>query len=303
MGDHGKHYNNGGDTRPAMMSSVSSPGTDPQREQLRVRAVSKIAVDPAQYQQLHDVDETDADFSGRTLSGLSIAGSRFRRCRFDGLRAGTLSFGGGMTVSEYVECSFDGLRATNPIGGFSRFVRCSFRDVDIKGWSTDYLELVDCRFSGRIRSTVFFGSRLPAAKGMYESMLRFLEREGRQQPPGYRELMLRPTNEFRGNDFSEAHLLDVAWHGVDLSIQTLPKGPDYLYIPDAVDTLERAQRLLAEQPPGADTAWAQHFYRDVLGARIAAGQRQLLLREKDFSRKRDKAAILLGFAVLREANA
>ena len=120
-----------------------------------------------------------------------------RTRRFDRVGAGGVAFGAGTELTEYIDCSFDGARLKSVIAGYSRFVRCSFRDVDIKGLGDDYLELVDCVFTGKLRSTVFWGAPpQPNARLRYESHLRFLAREGRSERPGYsrvRPLRDRPA--------------------------------------------------------------------------------------------------------------
>jgi hypothetical protein len=56
------------------------------------------------------------------------------------------------------------------------------------------------------------------------------------------EALGRRSNEFRGNDFSGMDLLDVGFRtGIDLSLQRLPTGEQYVYLPEAERTLERAR--------------------------------------------------------------
>ncbi len=51
-------------------------------------------------------------------------------------------------MSEYIECSFDGLRFWHG-GGFARFVRCSFRNINVRDWFCFGAEFIDCVFTGR----------------------------------------------------------------------------------------------------------------------------------------------------------
>ena len=202
-------------------------------------------------------------------------------------------------LTEYIDCSFDGARLKSVIAGFSRFVRCSFRDVDIKGLGDDYLELVDCVFTGKLRSTVFWGAPpQPNARLRYESHLRFLAREGRSEPPGYRELALRESNEFHGNDFSGAELIGVSFRGIDLAEQRLPTGAGYLYLPDAEAAINRAVEMIGDRPEGPDV---EKFLRGTLGREVSFGQRQLHLRQADFDRKGTHQRTETAFAVLRAA--
>jgi uncharacterized protein YjbI with pentapeptide repeats len=255
--------------------------------------------DPAGVLRLDDVTEVGADYSGRRVDSLSVRDSRFERCRFDRIRANGVAFSTGYGASEYVDCSFDGVRLGSVVAGFSRFVRCSFRDVDIKGLGGDYLELVDCVFTGEVRATIFWGAApQPEAEKGYESSLRFFAREGRAEPVGYRELARRPSNEFRGNDFSGAELIDVSFRGIDLTQQRLPGGDGYLYLPDAEVTINRALEMIGDRPEGPDV---ERFLRGTLGRELSFGQRQLLLRPADFGTKGTEQRIVTAFALLRAA--
>lgn len=73
------------------------------------------------------------------------------------MRIEDAGFGDGADVSEYVECSFDGSRIQAVAPGRARFVRCSFRDVKLKGWLCWDAEFVDCVFTGRGDELRFFG--------------------------------------------------------------------------------------------------------------------------------------------------
>ena len=99
-----------------------------------------------------------ADFSGRRLDSFGAYGSRLEKCRFDKSRIDSASFGEGKEVSEYVDCSFDGARFCPGPGGYYRFVRCSFKNVNIYDWFCFAVELVDCTFSGKMRGAVFNGT-------------------------------------------------------------------------------------------------------------------------------------------------
>ncbi|MEU8082527.1 hypothetical protein AB0B57_02675 [Micromonospora sp. NPDC049101] len=241
------------------------------------------------------------DFSGQGLTGLVGVGARFERCRFDGLRFQDVALGAGMELSQYVECSFDGAVLTG-VAGYSRLVGCTFRDAEIRDLTAGHLELVDCVFTGRIRSTTFWGI-LPGSAERFASDLAFLARQGRVEPPGYRELVLRESNEFHGNDFSAADLVDTAFRfGVDLTRQRLPGGPDYLYVPNAEAALHRALSLLADRPADDVNARVERSLRRMLDREVGNGQRQLLFREADYkSRGALKPHNQLMFELLRQA--
>src|SRR5881397_1662986 len=121
------------------------------------RVVGKVDLDKFQRLVFNKEEVVGGDFSGRSLDWLTVVESRFERCRFERMRVERASFGAGMTQSEFVECSFDGSRILSLASGFSRFVRCTFRDVDICDWGGEYLDLVDCVFSGRLKSAIFWG--------------------------------------------------------------------------------------------------------------------------------------------------
>ncbi|MEH1169675.1 hypothetical protein V6V47_30285 [Micromonospora sp. CPCC 205539] len=242
------------------------------------------------------------DYSAQGVTGVVGIGARFERCRFDGLRLQDVAFGSGLEQSQYVGCSFDGVVLTGA-GGYSRFVGCTFREAEIYGLTAGYLEIVDCVFTGRIRSTTFWGAPPPGSAEQFASNLAFLQRQGRDEPPGYRALVLRESNEIHGNDFSGADLLGVAFrHGVDLTRQRLPDGSDHLYVLDAEPALHRALALLVNRPADDLHARVERSLRRLLDREVASGQRQLLLREADYvSRGALKPHIRLMFEMLREA--
>jgi len=259
-------------------------------------------VDPDEQVAVEHEQLENAEYSGRKLMSFVSIGSRFTRCRFERMRVDHAALGAGMELSEYLDCSFDGSKLTLHSGGFTRFERCSFRNVELRSWDADHVELIDCVFTGRLRTARFWGSPLPStAQDNYEEDLRFLAREGRPVPAGYRELALRSKNEIHGNDFSNAEFANVSFRrGVDLSSQRLPSGDDYLYLPDAAATIGRARLLLQQRAVDGVSARAERLLLG-LTSDVDEGQRQLLLREKDFAPRGDKPHVALVFAVLRNA--
>jgi uncharacterized protein YjbI with pentapeptide repeats len=201
---------------------------------------------------------TQGDYSRLRLDKLTIIGSRFVDSRFEDLRVRDMCFGSGRVLSEYLRCSFDRsvMGSTSP--GWSRFVECSFKDVELEGWFCHNASFLGCTFTGRLRKCVFFGA-----------------------PPAD-SFRAHEQNEYRDNDFSGAELVDVAFRrGVDLSKQRLPGGPDYIYLPGAATTLERVRAALVVSPDlqtrGPALAFLQGWERDVEN-----GQDQLLIRPVDF---------------------
>jgi hypothetical protein len=217
------------------------------------------------------------DFSGRRLRYFGAVGCSFERCRFDGGKIERASFGAGRAISSYVDCSFDGARIISSIGGYARFERCSFRDVDILEWFSFAQEFVECTFSGQLRKGVFNGT--PRPKDM--------------------DVVHRTRNEFRGNNFSDMNLVDVGFRtGIDLRQQRLPSGPQYVYVLDAQDALRRAR--------GAIAVWRDPALRregmslvDLYQQRVEDGQCQLFLRPDTFYEVQGKEAVDRFVALLR----
>jgi uncharacterized protein YjbI with pentapeptide repeats len=191
-----------------------------------------------------------ADLSGQRLGTFVASASNFRRCRFEDMVIDSATFGGGDEPTLYYKCSFDRSEIAAVDPGRARFVACSFRDVRLDNWLCAEVEFVYCVFSGEAHNMVF---------------------DARQS-----------ANEYRGNDFSDMDLRDVAFRGgVDLSQQALPEGDGYVHLPDAEWSLRRAagEILGWEDEARRENALAvlALFEQDVRG-----GQRQLLLRRSDF---------------------
>lgn len=197
-----------------------------------------------------------ADFSSRSLTHFSSNGSSFEACRFDGIRIGDGSFGGGYAPSLYARCSFDGADIRFGAGGVARFVECSFRNVRLRDWFCFAVELVNCTFSGRIERS-FFNSAVTIKE--------------------LRDSIGRETNEFVGNDFRDAELVIVDFRtGIDLDKQHLPSGPGYLLLSAASVSIERARRYLAQT--GHDVGDEATRVLDGLERDVRDGQDQLFLQ-------------------------
>jgi len=241
---------------------------------IRARSVGTMEIDKDRYIALDGANLQGADFSNRDLLGFCAIGSRLVDCRFDNIRIESASFGAGRKMSEYIDCVFDGARMTPAVGGYTRFLRCSFRNVDIDEWFCFAVEIVDCTFSGKLRGAVFNGT---------------VPKEDRRD-------VKRSRNEFRGNDFSGMDIKDSAFRtGIDLSLQVLPSGPDYVYLPDAESTLRRVREALSQVNGDVDAmAWIIGFHERGL----SGGQRQLLLRRDEHSRDMDESSLDTLFTLL-----
>ena len=225
-----------------------------------MRSVGKVKIDPKENIFLDHVHLSNQDYSGQNLRSFCTVGTRLERCRFDNIRIkARVQFGSGREMSEFVDCTFDGAKLDMG-GGLTRFVRCSFRNVNLHHWMTRAVELIDCVFSGKLHTAVFSG-KVP------EELQAYVKRE---------------RNEIRGNDFSGMALTDVGFrNGVDLSLQKLPTGPDYVYLPDAPCALQHAKGVLL--------GWSNLELRRIalqslksMEAEIGNGQKQLLLKISDF---------------------
>ena len=200
------------------------------------------------------------DYSGRNLLQFVTIGCRLEECHFDKALIGQAALGSGQETSEYVDCTFDGAQLEMGPGGFAKFVRCSFRDVDIRNWICFAVELIDCTFSGRLKKVIFNGS----------------------VPEGKQRIARRDQNEIRGNDFSSTKFIEVSFRtGVDLTLQRLPSGPGYLYLPDAAAAAKHAATGIGKWDDPKMSRSALGIVR-VVEENARRGQIQMLLRKADF---------------------
>ncbi len=209
------------------------------------------------------------DFSGLQLDYFAAEGCRFEGCSFDHAVIKDASFAVGRHMCEFVGCSFDQAKLNmNYCGGCrARYVDCSFAKTRIRNWICHNLEMVDCFFSGRIQKAVFGG--------------RVLEHD--------RAFLQRIENQFEGNDFSQATLVDCSFRrGIDLTKQQLPAGPEYTYVPDARDAVKRARKAVEGWDDPEAQAGAMSLL-EVCEMNVEGGQEQLLLRVNDYPPRRRAA--------------
>jgi hypothetical protein len=200
------------------------------------------------------------NYSDRKLLQFVSIGSRLIDCRFNNSSIRSAAFGSGQETSEFSDCTFDGARINMAPGGFARFIRCSFRNVEIQNWICFAVELIDCKFSGRLRRAIFNGR----------------VKEDMQAMAG------RTHNEFRGNDFSTMDLVDVTFRtGIDLTKQVLPSGRDYLYLPNAVASVKRTRSCILRWDDLESRRAAMAFIK-ALEYTLTDGQQQILLRTSDY---------------------
>ena len=207
---------------------------------------------------------TQVDFRRARFGRFDLDGCTFIACDFRGLRldARYQPFFGTRPRSVFEHCHFDGadLRSISPEG--TRFVRCSFEDAKLDGWMPVRAEFVDCRFAGKVAHVTFTGR--PTGPGAT-----------RIEPP-------RTKNEFRGNDFREAQLIDTVFVlGIDLSQQRLPTGDEYIRLDKFLRRLELARAEVLAWDAGdmrtAGLAMVQQLaqrwqdQRDVIALRVTPG--------------------------------
>lgn len=203
------------------------------------------------------------DFSGRRLSDLTIVESRFDSCHFDRIVTETAIFGAGRAQSVYTDCSFVGLKVQQAIPvGNARFVRCDFRNVNLKKWFSHAAEYVDCVFSGTIQKAVFDGEVSSAD----------------------REFLSRSHNEFSGNDFRGVTLRDVSFRtGVELHRQLLPGPPEYTLVEDLDAGIAAAEQEVATWDDAKLQARARAWL-NVSRGDLAKGQGQILVNMTELTR-------------------
>src|SRR3982074_1853954 len=139
---------------------------------------------------LHRATLTAIDFRRARFDRFSIGSCLFDRCDFRGLtidrRLAPLFHAAPRSV--FRDCYFDGADARRARLGQTRFERCTFDDARLEGAHAEAAEFIDCRFAGRLDAVTFSGTPSgPEAKRLDPRRMR---------------------NEFRGNDFRDAEMLD-----------------------------------------------------------------------------------------------
>jgi hypothetical protein len=170
------------------------------------------------------------DFSRLKINAFTSSGSRFVDCDFSRTR---FELAGGFSYdppSTFVGCRFErsDLRAMFLLNS-TRFERCAFVNARIVGWKSYCAEFVDCTFEGKIVRSRFCGR----PSGPY-SCARTAGRE---------------RNEFRGNDFSRAELIDTEFtYGIDIDAQRWPDHPVYVRFERWMERVHRARAVIARWP-------------------------------------------------------
>lgn len=171
---------------------------------------------------LANVDFGRASFDRMSPSGCLFLTCDFRDAKLDRRMQPLFK---ARRRNTFRDCRFDGadMRAIDP--GTSRFERCSFEGTDIDGWTTATAEFIDCRFSGRLQHVRFYGTPWGAAANELEPK--------------------RAQNEFSGNDFRAAELIDVAFlMGIDIAKQRWPESDEYVRLDRIHQRLTRGRSEL-----------------------------------------------------------
>jgi hypothetical protein len=166
----------------------------------------------------------NVDFRKARFDKFHLAVANFVACDFRGLPLGERfqPFFTTRPRSVFTSCKFDGadLRQITPEG--TRFEKCSFDDARLDGWTPARAEFIECRFAGKVVGVTFTGK--PAGPG-----------STRIEP-------VRAKNEFRGNDFRDAQLIDTVFVlGIALDQQRWPEGDDYVRLDKFHRRLEAAR--------------------------------------------------------------
>lgn len=209
---------------------------------------------------------TQVDFQRAHFAHFASEASSFVECDFRRAKLPRAAMGGAQqTVFE--RCLFDEADLRYVRADNAKFVECSFDNAKIKEWFWFCAELVDCHFAGRIERSKFAGRPFgPCAE--------------RIVPP-------RSENEFRGNDFSGADLVDVSFvFGIDLGGQRWPEDDRYLYLEDAAKKIRRARSEVIRWPAGEERQDAL-IILEILESSVETGQKDLFVRPDTFSREVD----------------
>jgi uncharacterized protein YjbI with pentapeptide repeats len=195
---------------------------------------------------LHRITVSDVDMSRAKFDRLVPSGCTFVRCDFRSValdrRLSPLFKAREQNV--FRECRFDGVDLSAIDPGPSRFEACVFDGADLRGWNTMLAEFIDCHFAGRVEKVRFHGR--PWGAGLDELV-----------PP-------RAVNAFRGNDFSEAELIDVAFvMGIDLEKQRWPEGREYIRLDRVHQRLTRGHQEILRWKDLETRSEAMSMMRDL----------------------------------------
>lgn len=204
---------------------------------------------------------TRVDLSHQEIRNIGVFGSTFDECDFEGvvIHGGVLSH---LPQSVYRNCNFAeaDLRDVSPM--VARFEGCRFINTRLDDWHAVCSEFVGCQFAGRLVRAKFSARPLgPCVK--------FLSN-------------VRSINQFSGNDFRQAELVDCRISGgIDLDDQLWPSGAEYLRLDRLQERIRCARAMIeSDWPIGLDRDRALKLL-DLYSHRDYAVQEGLLLRRDD----------------------
>jgi hypothetical protein len=231
---------------------------DKSKPKARARKVGKALPSHLNLFTMKGEARKDERFEKSRWTAISISASQFDRCIFDDVHSESVNLGGGLAQSTYTDCIFQDCDFVFGVIGNARFTRCRFVRSRLSHIFGTELEMIDCAFpETSIRTAVFHGASSAAQK----------------------ESPARERNVFIGNDFSSADLVDMDFRGgIDLAKQSLPTGPEYIYIADTQMAARISSEFAAELgPKSPDTTRVQSIQR-MLEFYHSTGQKQQLLR-------------------------
>ncbi|MGC2028528.1 MAG: hypothetical protein WA642_00760 [Steroidobacteraceae bacterium] len=231
---------------------------DKQKAKVRARAIGRIPSSHFNQLTIHSESRADVVFENVRWDAISVIASNLVGCTFKDVHAESVNLGEGLTQSTYTDCIFEGCNFAFGAIGNVRLARCSFNRCRLFNFIGTKLEMIDCTFpETRIQKAVFHR--------IFHSAV-----------PGH---IARDSNEFSGNDFSAANLIDVDFRGgIELEKQVLPGGSEYIFVADTHLASELAHELIAEVVQGSPDAKRLQSIRRMLERDHSTGQKQQLLR-------------------------
>ena len=154
---------------------------------------------------LHRATITDVDFRSAQFDRFTLGGCLFDRCDFRGLKVEPrlAPLFAALPRSVFRDCRFDAADLRRAQLGQSRFERCTFDDARLDDSDLTAAEFIGCRFAGPLERVTFYGAPSGAQAKLVDAA--------------------RQRNEFRGNDFRDADLLDASFvAGIEMDRQRFP---------------------------------------------------------------------------------
>ena len=200
---------------------------------------------------LRNVRWKGLDFAECSLSGLRFVDCRLEDCCFErALCRGWRMWNTTVKRTEFREADLHGAALGGvDAGKRNRFENVYFVRSDMRETAWVSCDMIGCVFEEtRLDKVDFQGTRFEHCSfvGEVREVLFYRHAFGEEQ---------LPANDMRGVDFSRARLRSVEFRGLDLKEVKWPTNDDQLVIPEYVQALDRALRMLAGRAePGAKNA-------------------------------------------------